>query len=449
MPVNTTMLSLTPQEVAMLPPDEQQRYLRGMSPAQQQLVAQAQQQLIIDANRKFMRNSIERTAYCPVTGGSGVTAAYSAGTTLYFDFPTVPGYAKSLLITYSLTVTPATGSSAVYAATPAAPWNIFSELQVLYNGPQVRTHPYFMKILDQTSGYMKGSQNRVLAGVNDATIASNVVGTENVVAGSANTWQGKMLLRLNPLGDDTVPGVLPIAGVGNKPQLKLTCAPSFIGLDPLLNPIAPVSGTGHAVTVTGNINVDVIYLDGTNYDGPTPLTLNWQSEPTVQYYWDTALTPFSGTTLQHQTISTKLKHWIVVSIVIDANQASQFAALSNIQGFQLSPDQVGQQTFVNWNISNNVSIYDFFDRQVRRPFGQDLDNGVIPWIVAPGRGVINASNRTGVQALNMYPGGFPAATHFYQVTSVSGQSTVGSFTAPTPRVETFLVSENSAGLKVS
>ncbi len=446
---NATMMSLTPAQIAQLPPDQQAQYMKGLSPAQQQLVQQEIQQQIISMNRKFMRQCVERTAYCPVTGGSGTTAAYSAGNTLYFDFPTVPGFAKSILVTYNLTVTPAAGTNATYAVNAAAPWNIFSELQVLYNGPQVRTHPYFLKVADQTLGFSRGQRNQVLAGTNDATIAANVVGTTPITVGSGNTWQGKLLLRLNALGEDTVPGVLPVSGVGNKPQLKLTCAPNFIGQDPLLNPLSPVAGTVHSATVTGNINVDMIYLDGTNMDVPSPLTLQWQQEPTLQYYWDTPLTPFSANTIQRQTISTKLKHWYVVSIVIDGTSSTQFSQLANFTGFQLGPDQVGQQTFQNWNISNNVSIYDFYDRMVRRPFGQDLDNGVIPWVIAPGRGVIDSDNRNGTQALNMYPGGFPAATLSYQMSSVGTQSTIDGFAACTPRVETFLISENSAGLKVS
>ncbi len=447
--INSTMMTLTPAQIAMLPPAEQQQYMKGLSPAQQALVQQEVQQQIINANRAFMRKSIEKTAYCPVTGGSGTTAAYTAGTTLYYDFPSVPGFATGLLITYNLTVTPAAGSSATYAVNPAAPWNIFSELQVLYNGPQIRTHPYFLKILDQIKGFQRGAQNSVIAGSADSTINSNINSSIPIVVGSGNSWKGKIYLPLNALGGDTVPGVLPVAGVGNKPQLKLSCATNFIGQDPLLNPLAPVTGTSHSATVTGNINVDMVYKDGTNGDSPTPLTLNWQSEPTLQYYWDSPLTPFSANTIQRQTISTKLKHWYIVSVMIDANQASQFAALSNITGFELSPDQVGQQTFINWNISNNVSIYDYYDRVIRRPFGQDLDNGVIIWCAAPGEGVINSSNRNGTQTYNMYPGGFPALTHSYQVGSVSGQSTIDGFPAATPRVETFLISENSAGLKVS
>jgi hypothetical protein len=453
MPVNSTMMALTPAQIASLPPDQQAQYMKGLSPAQQQLVMHEMQQAIITANRQFMRNSIEKIAYCPVTGGSGTTATYSSGTTLYFDLPTVPGFAKGLLITYSITVNPASGTSATYAVNAAAPYSIFSELQVLYNGPQARLHPYVCKILDQLSGSPSGAQNRVLSGNNDATIASNIVGQTNFTVGSNTTWTGKIYLPLNALGNDTVPGLLPVSGVGNKPQLKLTCTPSWLGLDPLLNVMSPVTGTGHAMTgLTGSINVDMVYLDGTNLNSPSPLSLNWQNEPTLQYYWDTPLTPFSQSTIQRQTISTKLKHWYVFSIIIDGavtTGATTFGTLANIAGFELSPDQVGQQVFMNWNISNNISIYDYYDRYIRRPFRQDLDDGVIVWVAGPNRGVIDAGNRNGTQALNMYPGGFPACTHSYQMNSYTYQSTIDGFAACTPRVETFLISENSAGLKVS
>lgn len=447
---NYNMISLTPAQIAALPPAEQAQYMKGLTPAQQALVQAEAQGAVISANRNFMRNSIERTAYCPVTGGSGVTASYTPGTTIYFDFPTVAGFAKALLIHYNLQVTPAPGSSALYALTQAGKWAMFSELQVLYNAAQVRTHPYFLKVLDQLAGFQKGAQNAVLAGNNDSTIAANIVGGAPIVVNSGNTWAGSMLLRLNPLGEDTVPGVLPIAGVGNHPQIALTCAPNFLGMDPLMNAISPVSGSAWGVTVTGTVSVDMIYLDGNTFQAPSPLSLQWQGEPTIQYTWESALTPFNANALQPKTIASKLKHWYAVAIIIDGNQSSQFATLGNITGFELDPDQVGNNKFVSWNTGNNVSIYDFYDRWVRRPFGQDLDDGVLPWIAGPGRGVINADNRNGTQFLNMYPGGFPAATHKYQVSNVGSQSVPAGFTGQTttPRVELFLVSENSAGLTV-
>jgi hypothetical protein len=452
MQTNATMLSLTPSQLATLPPNEQAQYMKGLSPSQQALVAQEVQGATISQNRNFMRKSTEKTAMCPVMGGSGQYAVYAQGQTLFFDIPNVPGFAKGLLITYN--VSAKFSNSGTYTVNAAAPFNVFSELQVLYNGPQVRTHPYILKVLDQLRGFQSGAQNKVLAGNNDATIAANIVGTTPIVSDGTtyNTWTGKMYLPLNALGGDTVPGVLPLSGVGNKPQLKLTIPSAFVGNDPLLNCVSNSSAGALTLgTVAGangqtvsQVNVDVIYLDGSTMDTPAPLSLAWQGEPTLQYTWDTPLVPFSANTLQRQTISTKLQHWYVISLIIDGVQSSTFSTLSNITGFELGPDQVGQQTWYAWNISNNVSIYDFFDRMVRRPHGQDLDPGVIPWVDAPGRGTINADNRNGSQFLNMYPGGFPAATASYQVGAVTTNTS-----GLTPRVETFLVSVNTAGLKVS
>ena len=84
------------------------------------------QQQQIAANRAFMRGSLERTAYCPVTGGSGASATYSAGNVLFFDLPVVgSAFATALLITYNITVTPTSSGTASYTANAAAPWNIF------------------------------------------------------------------------------------------------------------------------------------------------------------------------------------------------------------------------------------------------------------------------------------------------------------------------------------
>lgn len=447
--VNPTMMALNAQQIASLPAAEQAQYIAGLSPTMQQIYYKEQ---MVNANRAFMRMSPEKAVTCVPQGGSGGnTAAYVQGNTLFFDLPKVPGYAKALLINYNLTVTPAAGTGATYGLTAAAQFGMFSRIELDYNGPQVNTHPVMLAAMDVLQGYQRGQQNAVLAGNNDSTITNNLNGPTPIVIGAANTWSGKFLLRLNALGDDTVAGVLPCNGVGNSPTLKLTCTSSFVGQDPLYNVLAPIAGTGHSgTTVTGNISVDAIIVDGQTMNTITPLSLAWQQEPTLQYTWENALTPFNaGSNLQAKTISSKLKHWYAVAVVIDGNQANQFASLSNLTSFGLSPDSNGNQWFERWNIANNISIYDYFDRRVRRPFGQDLPEGVIPWVVGPCRGVIDSSNRNGSQFLNMQQGGFPASTHLYTVGSVGGQTTIDGYPPATPRVELFLVSENPAGLSAS
>ena len=436
----------TPDQIAALPPDQQAAVIGTLPKNQQQAaqtsVAASAAQMIIKANRAFMRKALERVAACDVASGSGITANYASGQTLTFKFPAVgSAFAKALLISYNISITPATGTGAAYAANAAAPWNIFSEVDVNYNGAQIKTHPYLCKILDILKGFQKGQMNAVLSGNNDATVAAQIVGTTPLTVGSANTWQGKILLPLNVLGEDTVPGLLPMMGVGNQAEIKLTCAPSFLGYDPLLNPVATTGGTGAAITInSGTVNVDVIFLDGSNMDSNVGLSLALSGEPTMQYFWDTPLSPLPQNLLQRQHISTLLEHWYVISLVIDGVQSSKFATIGNLAQFELSPDSVGQDKFKSWNVANNVSVYDYYDR-VRRRYGQDLDEGVIVWVDAPCAGIVDSDARNGQQVLNMRDGGFPATTHGYLVNSVSNTNIA-------PRVETFLISMNYAGLKV-
>ncbi len=437
-------INLNAAQFSSLPPDQQAAYLRNLPPAQQAALMRDARVL---QNKNFMRHSVEKFAYCPVAGGSGITATYAAGTTLVFDMPVVgSGYAKDLLITYNLTLN-ITGGSEVVAANAAAPWNIFQEILVNYNGAQCRLHPYLLKVLDQMLGFAKGAQNSVTAGQALNTITQQINsggsgGPAGLPVTNGSVWQGKMLLRLNAIDEmSSIPGMLPIMGIGNKPQLKLTCASAARGADPLLNPVSNVSGTGSTITFTGNINVDVVYYDGTTMDNVAGLTLDLTAEPTLQYYWDTPLNPLTSGTLVRQHIATLLEHWMVVSVVIDGLQSTQFATTGNLTQLQLSADSVGQQNFQSWNVSNNVSIYDFYDRQ-RRRYGQDIDAGVIPWIDAPSHNIPDADNRNGVLVLNMQAGGYPATTHAYVVSSTSSSNFV-------PRVETFLVSMNYAGLKIA
>jgi hypothetical protein len=440
-PINQYSLALTPAQIASLPPDQQAKYLQGLSP---QMQAIYQQELVNMANADFMRNSILREAYCPVTGGSGVTAQYTPGSTLSFDLPTTAGFAIALEIIYNLQVTPATGTGATYALTGSGKYGIFSRIELDYNGPQIVTHPIVLKYLSQLRGRTHGIQNAVLSGNNDATITNNIVGSAGLTVGSPNTWQGRFRLPLNPLGKESPYGLLPLSGVGNRPQLKLTCPANLYGADALLNAICSGgSGTGQAITVTGTVQVNCLFLDGTNMEGVNPKQLqNWQSMPTVQYYWEQSLSPFNANVQNRFTIATKLEHWYALAIVIDGQQSTAFiSGWPNILSFGLSPDPTGQQYFENWNIANNVSIYDYFDTKIRDSLGQDLDEGVIPWVAAPIRGVVNASNQNGSQVLNMYPSGYPATTHIYTVAATGNVCT--------PRVELFLISKNQAGLKVS
>ena len=436
---NASQIALTPAQVMQLPAAQQQAYVASLSP---QMQAIYQTEVMNMANADFMRNSQEQFIFCPVQGGSGTTAQYTPGSTLDFDLPEDAGYAKGLLIKYNLTVTPAAGASATYQLTQAERWAIFNRIVLNYGGTQINTHPYFLKEQSVLQGRMAAIQNGVLAGQNDAEISAALLGATPLVVGSGNNWQGYMYLALNPISHESPFGLLPLNGVGNSPQLQLSCPNTIYGTDPLLHAICSGgSGTGQGVTVTGTIRVDAFVLNGSNLESIAPKSLQGLlGMPTMQYFWESNLTPFGATSQNSFVIKTKMEHWVAMAIIIDGQQSNSFvSALSNITSFGLSPSASMQQYLINIGVSNNISPMNWFYRQ-RNGLRQDLDKGVIMWANASGNGVVNPSNRNGSQALNCYADGYPGATHAYTVGAVGSVCT--------PRVELFLISKNRSGLQV-
>ena len=432
-------LALTPSQIMSLPAQQQAAYLAGMSPQNQQLY---QAELINLQNANFMRGSQERIVQCPVDGGSGQTATYTAGQTINFDLPTVPGYARALIIRYNLAVTPAAGTGATYQLTAAQRWAIFSRLYLNYSNPQINTHPYFLKVVDMAQGRMTGPQNTVLAGQADSALDAVIVGGTPLVVGSANTWEGYMVVRLNAINDESPFGLLPLNGVGNNPQLQITCAPNLYGADPLQNAIcAGATGTGQAVTVTGTIAVDCIVLDGKNLASINPYQLEGViGMPTMQYGWETNLSPLNSGTQNTFVIKTKMEHWLAAALVIDGRQSTSFiSGLSNLTSFTLGSNSTDAD-LINIAQSNNIPIYEWFNRQ-RNMLKQDLDEGVILWGAAATRGRVDASQRNGMQVMNCYPDGYPGMAHGYNV------GVVGSVC--TARIELFLLSKNRQGIQVA
>jgi hypothetical protein len=429
--------------------------LAGMSPAQQQAYfssvpadqAAAQRAQLANfkrsANAQYLQQCIRKIAVCPPVAG-GVTQPYGVSSSLLYNFPTAAGaFASELVITLNLTVTPATGTAATYALNAAAPWSLIQEIQILYNGMQARIRPYILRVFDQMRGYARmapiGSQT---GGGNLNSIAAIQTALNSgtpFTVGSGNVWNLVFRVPLNALHQMAGEGMLPIQGSGTKPQVNIITATALLGTDPLLNLAAATGGSGNAVTAVGTVKCEIAYYDGTNMGGPNPLSFFLDGLGTVQWIFETPLTPLSAGTMQRQRIAALLQHYYVISIVIDAQQSTAFSTVGNFVNLELDQDSVGQNRFFAYGQSNNVSIYDFFEN-IRRTLGQDLDNGVIPWVAAEVLNTEDADNRMGTQILNMTAGGWTDVHHAYQLTAVGGVGTI------TPRVETYLISLNPAGL---
>ncbi|MBF6613883.1 MAG: hypothetical protein IVW55_12215 [Chloroflexi bacterium] len=440
----TTQQIMTASQLAAMSPADRAAYFSSLPAPLMSGEQAAYQQYVAGQNAQYMALAIKRLAPM-IPAGGGVNAAYSAGTALTYEFPTAGGaWAEAIVVTCNLTVTCAAGTGATYAVNQFAQLALFDRCQIMLNGIQHNFRPY---ILRYVSGLLRGysrslEPSSVLSGTQDANI-QNVLNGPIPVATGANTWKFVFRIPLAPLNENSPYGMLPMMSAGTKPQLVLTCAPAPLGNDPILNAVATTAGTGAAVTVTGTVQADVEYRDGTNLWSPTALSLDLSSEPTVQYIEDQTISNLVAGNINRGRIATLLQHYLVLDVVVDGQVQGKTAQISNISVAQLDMDSVGQNSFYKFGSASgtNLSLFDFYER-MRRQYGQDIEEGVFPWIVGWGNHTNNADNREGQAALNMMIGGWPDVNTAYQLAAVGAQAGVA------PRVNRHLVSLNPAGLQL-
>ena len=437
----------TAESLISLPYAQRQQAIAAL-PANQQAQAQAsvaamQRQM----NRDYMARSIIMQAVCPPSSGSGTTQNYSAGADLMFNFPTAGGaFVRSLIVKLTLSVNPAVGTGATYALNAGGALSLIDRIRVNFNGTQHNFRPFILPFMEKMRGYLRNSTNAVLAGssVTDVQnlLLSGVPAVGAAVPTGATTWDIVFRVPLN-MHDMDPKGLLPSMGAGTQGQVEVVCAPNPLGPDPILNAISVTAGTGAAVTITGTVEVDVEYSDGSNMQGQSPLTLDLRGLPTVQLLEDEVLAPLTAGTVNNHKIATLLQHAIVLSVLVDGQQSTKFATLSNIQAFTLAKDAVLANKFFGFGSQfGNLATVNFYER-LRRRYGQDLgDDGIFPWVDALTTNTVDPSNREGVALLNMTANGWTDVHHGYQVSAVGGVAGI------TPRVVTHVLAINPAGLGI-
>ncbi len=434
----------TTGQLAAMTPAQQQAYLSSLAQSDPQSAAQAQAQLASyrqQMNALYLTKSVRKRAIAPYNGG-GTTSTYAAGTTLTHNFPTASGaYALELVIEVDIKFTPTASTGLAWTAAGAYAW--FTEIDVLFNGKQAAIRPYFLKVLDQFRRAQWLPYAQVLSGLSAVSDITSSVASAQPTLTSASAAVSKFYFRipLNALYYLSPVGALPIQGSGTQAQVTLQCASTLIAqyADPMLVPLTSTSASPTCTldSTEKTIKVMVIYCDGTNFDSPSPYSLDLVGQPTAQYIIDQQLSPLVAGSVQGQRIVSLLQHYVAVSVIIDGNQSSNFALTTNMTIIKLDQDSARQNTFYQYGL-NNTTVYDFFE-QIRHVFGQDFDQGVIPWTYAPAFNQPNPNNGMGQQVLNMTAGGWTDVTPGVQVTSVSS-------TNFTPRIETYLLSLNPAGL---
>lgn len=446
-----TAQPLTIEQIAALTPDQQQSYIANLAPADQARVRaalQAQgQKAILQAAADYLARTREKTLLCVMTSGGALSQAFpAAGGMLSWSVPqTLGGWMTSYIIRVTGTITLAAGASAVYALTAAGILALFPEVVLQYGNNQHRFH---LKVLSDYKQMRAKSEplpwEPVLAG--GRAIASedtylNGGGTFGVAVG-ANTWTFEVEVPCNLIHALDPRGMLPIFGGSTVPTIQLTCNPSIIGTDPLLNVLYPVSGTGHAVSaIAFTISVYAKYRDGDTFTGRSKMNLNLGSLGTMQMAFDGTLANLAINQTQPYQIKHVGRHYYVLAYVIDAQASQTFCAITNISQVDITKDASGQNAFWRYGGDTNIGVQEWF-ANLRRDLKQDLPEGVLPFIYAPQENTVNVDNQDGIAVFDNTPeAGWPAAQFRVKVAAVGA---LGSG----PRVVYYVIYENPNGLQI-
>lgn len=440
---------LTTSELAAMSVSSRQQYFAQLSAANPG--AATAQKAAFDAsrvamNREYMRRTIRHLAIAPQASGGALTQPFSSGTTLsYLIQSSNNAFLEALRIRVALTVTPAVGTGATYALNAAAPLNVIDSIQILYNNTQMNMRPVLRKVLRQLSGYQVMAEPVQPTGGNlevDSYIDTYETTTTPITAGSANVWNFEFRIPLNALHPQDARGLLPIMAPGTDVIVNVNCAQTNMGVDPLIAPITTTGGTGASVAITGTIQVISEFRDGKTLQGPMLQGLDILDMGTVQYVKDQNLNNLVAGIVNRQKIAQVNHLYYVISYVIDGMQSNRYSAWSNYSVIELDMDAVGTNKFWGYGTGTNIDIREFLV-DIQSALGQDIDEGIIPWVRATTMHTADASNQDGIAFLNTTPSGWTDVHYGVQLNAV------GSVAGINPRIETFIVMVNTAGLQAS
>ena len=442
---------ITIEQLASMTPSDQQAYVAGL-PADQQAVVQAQlaqvnKRSLMQAGADYMARTIDKEAICVMTNGGALSQSWPAGGGLLsFTVPqTLNGWLRGYKIRLSLTVTNAAGTSAVYALTAGGVLGLIQQVTLWYGNNQQQFPLRVLLDYYQLQGQWQQNpwQNVPAIGRNTASIDTYLSGGNSFpVATGANSWTVEVFVPCNWVHLLDVRGMLPISGGQTQPTITLLCNSAPFGADPMKNVLYAVSGTGHATTITGTVSVYAVYRDGDSLGTRQKLALSVGNLGTMQAFYDGTLNQLTANQTQPYQLIHIGRHYTVLAYVIDAQASQTFCATTNISQIDVVKDAAGSNILWRAGGDTNLDIREWFATRIRAPLGQDLQEGVIPFVFAQGSNTVNIDNTDGIDVFDNTPGnGWPAAQFRVKVGAVGA---LGSG----PRVEYYTIFENPQGLVV-
>lgn len=413
--------------VAFIPQQGQQ-----LTPEQAAILAANQQK---EQNRQFMALSVNKEALCQQANGGALSQNFAVGQPLtYLITNANNAYLTGFWVRCSLTCTLASGSSAVYGRTAANPFSLIDSIVVQYGSQIHNFRPYNLKYLTQFRKAMGQIQPRaILAGQVDSYLQSYYSSGPFTNAVGTNTYNFAFYVPMNMIHPNDVRGILPIQYGQTPCMVTINCAGAPFGTDPVLNTFYNVSGTGHAVTVSGTIAVISCYKDGQSFSQLAALQPNLSGINSIQLLQDITLNNVGANQIYRNFTQYKTQIPWMIATVIDGLRSDVFCATSNIALIDCTADQAGYRPFWRYGLNTNLDVREFYS-DLSGKFGgwlqQDFDEGILPIVTGPIYEQANPGLLEGHHFLNASVNGGWTDFHY----GVQLNST-GSLASPGPRIE--------------
>lgn len=403
-------------------------------------------------NKRYIAEAMKKLA--PALTNGSPTQAYVPGQPLTFNLPQPNNaYARGILVRSVINYNLAVGTGATYALTAANSLALYDTIEIVYNKSQIKFRPLWLRQLAMMGAIEMPSMPSVGGSgfggnQNDSTYLGPYLFTQFPVATGAQTGQHDIWIPFNIFSGDEDRGLLPTMPGETGIQVKLNCAASLNGPDPVYNAIYNLGGTGNGISaVTGTAKVVMIFSDGETGTSPTALPYDMGIlNGTIQIQQDAPLTSLvTGSAQQNRGALTILgKHHYVGCLLVDGNQSNAYALNSNINYIASDKDGVGANSFWRYGQGTNLDVQDYFWQERFKHFNNDLDPGVLMFWEAELAGASDYSSRgssfDGSSILDNTTTGWPAWHYTVGINTQNGLGTV------TPRIEPLVVYVNPQGL---
>lgn len=401
------------------------------APAASQAAAPAVDQS--SANADYMARSRRYPVLAPLVGGA-LKGNYALGSTLNFIFgPVNNGWLEMIELDVNINVTMATATA---AANAGAPWNLVTAT-VNLDGQISYVEPYFAcYLLPKIKGRLRAGIDTVLAGISNTNENSIVYTFPTTWTVGSNAIRVRMRFPLNALHPLDGSGLLPTQGTQDPVQINVMCPNTLIGNDPWLYPATSATGVA---TITGTSTVTCYgwVRDGRTLWSPSEqLPFYPNGLPQVSYDREPDVVNLVAGSIVRGQLTKVLKVYYAVAILIDGNASTKWATNTNINSWDLAADSSGNFELLQFGL-NNVPV-DLLFEQLRSLFGQDMPEGVVPFVYAPHSNLPNPDAASSTDILNMTAGGW---TSLYMGVNFATQGGVAGIQ---PRIHMCILGTNDS-----